>query len=162
MLVRDLVGQTKSQFWYFKILWCLHLFRLMLHWCFPCNLLWVYESFSRVFGGITTICSCVAKVPCGCPHLPLLWDAGHRQWTATSLPSGTKADVVGLGGNSEGEMTSQQLAEAWRYETTCVKIFAGWTTWRLYENRNCVWIYLMTFFLAKSGWGMVLMFLDGV
>ena len=41
MLVRDLVGQTKSQFWYFKILWCLHLSRLMLHWCFPCNLLWV-------------------------------------------------------------------------------------------------------------------------
>ena len=31
---------------------------------------------------------------------------------ATSLPTGAKADVVGLGGNSEGEMTPQQLAEA--------------------------------------------------
>ena len=119
-----------------------------------------YTSFSRRVVGTTTICSCVAKVPCACPHLPLLWDAGHRQWTATSLPSGTKADVVGLGGNSEGEMTSEQLAEAWgRYETPCVKIFAGWTTWRLHY---CIWIYLMSLFLAESGWSMVLMFLDGV
>ena len=53
-----------------------------------------------------------AEVPCACPQLPFLWDAGHKQWMATSLPTGAKADVVGLGGNSEGEMTPQQLAEA--------------------------------------------------
>eukprot|EP00438_Fugacium_kawagutii_P004033 Skav219281 [mRNA] locus=scaffold2157:87247:107541:- [translate_table: standard] len=49
-------------------------------------------------------------VPCGCPHLPYVWDAQSAKWMATNLPS-TAADVVGLGGNSEGDMTPQQLAQ---------------------------------------------------
>jgi len=73
----------------------------------------------------------VAEVPCACPQLPFLWDAGHKQWMATSLPTGAKADVVGLGGNSEGEMTPLQLAEA---GLTVVESVAGQIVQELYNK----------------------------
>ncbi|CAL1128098.1 unnamed protein product [Cladocopium goreaui] len=71
-----------------------------------------YDLISSLPAGVRLTMLADCCVPCACPQLPFLWDAGHKQWMATSLPTGAKADVVGLGGNSEGEMTPLQLAEA--------------------------------------------------
>ena len=48
-----------------------------------------------------------SKVPCACPQLPFLWDGQWTRWAERSCA----ADVVGLGGDPNGEMTAEELTE---------------------------------------------------
>ena len=143
MLVRDLVGQTKSQFWYFKILWCLHLSGLMLHWCFPCNLytmsLWVI--------------------------LKSIWRHHHHLQLCSkgALWVSTFATTLGCWPQTVDCNISSKWNESWR----CGSRWQQWgwddlaaAGWGVEEQP--VWIYLMSLFLPESGWNMVLMFLDDV
>ncbi|CAK9027394.1 unnamed protein product [Durusdinium trenchii] len=79
-----------------------------------------YELVSTLPKGVRLTMLVDCCVPCSCPQLPFQWNAQSLQWSedadASSLAPTAAADIVGLGGASEAEMSPEQLTEALRAE----------------------------------------------